>query len=165
MLERLLTYNLWANERLVDNIRSVDPVKGASVALAPFGSIHDALRHVIGAEMIWRERVEGSSPSDFMGITDGKTTDELLADLVRASQGWLDLARTRPDILASSITYATTKGDPFTQSVADIVMHVVNHSTYHRGQIMSALRSVHDGRLGGLDLILYVRSTNVPGTL
>ncbi len=158
MLDRFLAYNLWANTRLVENIRSVPADTYANLPLAPFGSMHETLRHLVGAETIWLDRVRGTSPADFMGITDGRSTDELLEMLLAASRSWVELS-TAPTGLPAEVTYATTKGDPFTQSVADLVLHVVNHSTYHRGQIMSLLRSVYDGRLGGLDMILFARTT------
>ena len=158
MLQRYLEYNLWANERLVDNIQSVPTDAISTLPLAPFGSIHDALRHIVGAESIWLERVRGQSPSDFMGSTENKTLQELLGMLVARSNEWVQHFAENPDALTGKVTYATTKGDPFTQLTQDVVTHVVNHSTYHRGQIMSALRSVYEGRLAGLDMIVFTRT-------
>ncbi len=158
MLQRYLEYNLWANTRLVDNIKAVPAEEISALPLAPFGSIYDALRHIVGAENIWLERVRGQSPSDFMGITEGKTLNELLDMLAARSNEWVQYFETNPSSLTGTFTYATTKGDQFTQSTQDVVMHVVNHSTYHRGQIMSALRSVYEGRLAALDMLVFTRS-------
>lgn len=158
MLQRYLDYNLWANRRLVENIRAVPADLVEWVPLAPFGSIHDALRHIVGAQNIWLERLRGESPSDFMGLTAGRSTDDLCEMLVLTSQAWIQHVESHPSCLGGTISYATTKGDPFVQEVSDVVMHVVNHSTYHRGQVMSALRSVFEGRLHGLDLIAYSRT-------
>lgn len=162
MLQRYLTYNLWANTRLIENIAGVPASSIDGLPLAPFGSIHEALRHIVGAENIWLERMKGQSPTDFLGFTEGKTLDELLGMLLAGSQRWVEYATGHagdaewmsPD---ATMTYATTKGDVFVQVIPDVVLHVVNHSTYHRGQIMSALRSVYDGRLLGLDMFVFAR--------
>ncbi|MBK6291214.1 MAG: DinB family protein [Ignavibacteria bacterium] len=162
MLQRYLTYNLWANTRLIENIAAVPASSIDGLPLAPFGSIHEALRHIVGAENIWLERMKGQSPTDFLGFTEGKTLDELLGMLRVGSQRWVEYVTDRardaewmsPE---ATMTYTTTKGVVFVQAIPDVVLHVVNHSTYHRGQIMSALRSVYDGRLLGLDMFVFAR--------
>lgn len=157
MLQRYLDYNLWANRRLVENIRAVPADLVETVPLAPFGSIHDALRHIVGAQNIWLERLRGESPSDFMGLTAGRSTDDLCEMLVLTSQAWVQHVADHPAQLMGTVSYATTKGDQFVQQVDDVITHVVNHSTYHRGQVMSALRSTYDGKLLGLDMIVFSR--------
>lgn len=157
MLKRYVEYNLWANRRLVDNLRAVPADVVSALPLAPFGSIHGVLRHIVGAQNIWLQRVRGDSPSDFMQFTEGKSTDELCAMLIRTSEAWVEYIDANPQILEGAIRYATTTGDQYEQSIADVVMHVVNHSTYHRGQVMSALRSAFDGKLLGLDMIVFSR--------
>lgn len=158
MLQRYLQYNLWANERLIDNIQSVPTDAISTLPLAPFGSIHNALRHIVGAESIWLERLRGQRPSNFMSSTENKTLQELLGMLVTTSNEWVQHFAENPEALTGTFTYTTTKGDPFTHLAQDVVTHVVNHSTYHRGQIMSALRSVYEGRLAGLDMIVFART-------
>lgn len=157
MLDRYLQYNLWANLRLVENIRSVDADLVTNVALAPFGGVIGVLRHIVGAQNIWLQRARGESPTDFMGFTDGKNLHDLCEMLISTSEAWIAFATQHPEALKGAITYATTTGDQFTQTMSDVVMHVVNHGTYHRGQVMSALRSVYDGKLQGLDLIAFAR--------
>jgi uncharacterized damage-inducible protein DinB len=162
MLHRFLDYNLWANARLTENIAAVPKSSIDRLPLAPFGSIHEALRHIIGAENIWLERMKGQSPKDFLGFTEGKTLDELQGMLLDGSRRWIECVTGRagdadwmsPD---ATMTYTTMKGDVFVQAIPDVVLHVVNHSTYHRGQIMSALRSIYDGRLLGLDMFVFAR--------
>ncbi|HLP29385.1 MAG TPA: DinB family protein [Candidatus Didemnitutus sp.] len=161
-LQRFLDYNLWANARLSENIASVPSSSIEQLPLAPFGSIHETLRHVIGAENIWLDRIMGQSPTNFLAITEGRTLDELREMLVDISGRWVEYASAGSETanifsVDGVITYSTTKGDVFEQAIPDVVLHMVNHSTYHRGQVMSALRSVYDGRLSALDLIVFTR--------
>ena len=154
---QLLHYNVWANERLASNILSVKSDSVFDVAIAPFEHVLEALRHITGAEIAWRMRIEGQSPSSVMALTNGRTGPELLDTLQDASRRLVEIAQDIPDLSSHRITYSTTTGVQYDHPASDILLHVVNHSTYHRGQIMSALRTVTTGPLLPLDYIAYVR--------
>lgn len=156
-MQQLLHYNLWANERLASNILSVGSESVFDVRIAPFDSVLVGLQHITGAEIAWRMRIEGQSPRSVTALTDGRTGPEILDTLMDASRRLVEIARNIPDLLSHRITYTTTTGVEYDHPASDILIHVVHHSTYHRGQIMSALRSVTSGPLLPLDYIAYVR--------
>ena len=68
-----------------------------------------------------------------MGLTAGRSTEDLCEMLVVTSQAWVQHVADHPAQLMGTVAYATTKGDQFVQQVDDVVTHVVNHSTYHQG--------------------------------
>ena len=82
---------------------------------------------------------------------------------------WAEMVRTRAPLLAGlteqvlkePITYENPPGTSWTYSVRQVLLHVVNHSTYHRGQVASMLR-----QLGTVppatDLLIYVDEYPVP---
>ncbi|MCX6140355.1 MAG: hypothetical protein NTX15_05920, partial [Candidatus Kapabacteria bacterium] len=112
-LTTYITYNLWANKRLVENINACHAEDVRTVAIAPFGSILDAMRHIVGAQNIWHERAQGISPTDFMGFTEGRSMVQLQDQLLDTSQKWIDLVEKHPHVAEASITYKTMQGEPY----------------------------------------------------
>lgn len=76
---------------------------------------------------------------------------------------WLDyLENLNDDDWARSVEYRTTRGDPFSDSVADILTHVTIHGGYHRGQLAKII--VRNGGTPAVtDFIVYVRSASAGG--
>jgi len=157
ILRRFLEYNIWANARLVENIKTVDPAIVANAPLAPFGSIHATLRHIVGAQHVWMLRLNGTSPRDLMQFTEGKGLSDTCTMLVDTAAVWVDHAETNGLDPDQQVSFNALDGSPHTMNMTDIMLHLVNHSTYHRGQIMSALRTLTTGQLLGLDMISYAR--------
>ena len=74
--------------------------------------------------------------------TDDMNPDGIANLLVETSDDLFNEYKSRPDLEGASITFATTAGSEASVIGGDIGIHVVNHRTYHRGQIMAALRDV-----------------------
>jgi uncharacterized damage-inducible protein DinB len=113
-------------------------------------SILETLGHIYGAEKLWLERVTGQSAV----WAGGGSVEELRLRWPLVSAGWGAWAvAAEPD---SEIDYRDLKGNPHKDLVWQIVFHVVNHSTHHRGQVAAFFRA-----LGivppTLDLIAFVR--------
>jgi len=83
--------------------------------------------HILGASKIWLARMHGVSMTEppVVPLT-AETIDEL-------ESGWLEALETAA--LDQEIAYRNLAGEPYSRTLADIVRHVVNHSTYHRGQL------------------------------
>ena len=92
--------------------------------------------HILNAHHVWNSRI--MSQSNRYGVWQIHNVDEL-GDIDR--QNYLDsikiLDQGSPETM---IKYFTSKGEPFTNSTRDILFHVINHSTYHRGQIAADFR-------------------------
>jgi len=93
--------------------------------------------HILNAHHIWNSRISGQNPvfgvwqshyHNHFGELDQANYDRTTAVLASVT----DLGRV--------IRYSTTTGAAFENSIKDILFHVINHSTYHRGQIASQLR-------------------------
>jgi uncharacterized damage-inducible protein DinB len=114
------------------------------------------LTHVFGADRLWLARVEGAA---FPGVPT--EAERNLGFLTRAwpalYDGWRKWARglTDENVLAP-LAYHDLKGNPWTTPIWQIVLHVVNHGTHHRGQVSGFLRAM--GKTPPpLDLIAYYR--------
>jgi uncharacterized damage-inducible protein DinB len=107
---------------------------------------------------LWLERFHGRSPGRVEGLDAltsiaavGGRADEVSEGL----QAWA--AALPPDALGRSVSYRSLRGDPFTMPLHDLLQHVVNHGTYHRGQIAMALRLLGAGAVPSTDFVIFQR--------
>jgi uncharacterized damage-inducible protein DinB len=156
-LSRLIDYTIWANHRVMRACATIPPDDFRREMGASFGSLRGTLAHMMWAEWVWLERWKGISPS-------GPPDESELADVIALRDRWKvieDHRRAWLDALppsgpASVIAYKTMAGAPFTAPLWQLVQHVANHSTYHRGQATSLLRQV-GGRTVGTDMVQFDR--------
>lgn len=153
----LYAYNRWANRRILDAAARLDPASFTKDLGGSFPSIRDTLAHVLGAEWVWLSRWRGESPTGLPSEWDLSTLEALRgrwAEVERDQRALVDgLAE---EDLGRSIAYRNTRGDPFENTMGQMLRHVVNHSTYHRGQVVTMLRQLGAGAVG-TDLIQYYR--------
>ena len=142
-LARLLRYTVWANHRVM----RVAATLGLDDFKRDLGSSHGGVRgtlaHMMWAELIWLERLKGlpnprkmdeSEFADIVALRNRWTVVE------EHRQAWFD-ALPEPAV-AEPIRYKTTEGTPFENPLWQIVQHMANHSTYHRGQLTSFYRTL-----------------------
>jgi len=138
----LYEFNRWANQRILDAVTALSSEQFARDLKSSFPSVRDTLVHVLGADWIWLSRWQGVSPT--------QTPDWGLTTLASIRSRWEQienertafLERLTPDALHGVLEYRTLKGDPFSNPLWQLLRHVVNHSTYHRGQITTMLRQL-----------------------
>lgn len=128
-LQRLQVYNNWATTSLLRHLAEQSAVPENTLIL---------MQHIINAESIWTSRISSEKPT--VGVWEAHTLEECaeihkqssekLSQLLKAEQG-----------LNTQISYVTSKGDPYTDNMHDILIHVFNHATYHRAQIAKDLRN------------------------
>jgi len=139
----LLAYGSWANARMFDAASALsEELLNHSVA-SSFPSVLATLAHIAGAEWVWLRRWVGESPNGFPDWV----TKPVLAD-VRARLGAIEQERDAfvsglsDADLGRSVAYQTLSSQPSSDRLGDLLRHVVNHSTYHRGQVATQLRQL-----------------------
>ncbi len=125
-LERLFQYDGWANREVVSRLRE---------AGSPESSLR-LLNHIVGAQWLWIARLNQEQAKT--GVWPAMSLDEIASDLDRLREVWRSVLQ-RIDA-TTSIDYRNTKGQPWTSRVEDVLMHVIIHSAYHRGQIATVVR-------------------------
>jgi uncharacterized damage-inducible protein DinB len=139
----LYDYNAWANHRSLDAASALTAEKFVQPMGSSFGSVRDTLAHLYGAEWIWLERFQGRSPSSLPDTTQFKDLrslrerwNELEARLLGFVRG---LTQTDVDRV---FEYKTLKFGVYSNPLCESLQHLVNHGTYHRGQVTTLLRQL-----------------------
>jgi len=144
-LAGLFAYNRWANERTVASARALSAEEYERDLGGGFPSVRDTLVHIASATEAWHERFHGRSPGRLLTGADVPGLDEAASRLELADAAIERFAlETDPARLSDVLTYMNLKGEPKKVPYWVVLRHVVNHGTYHRGQIASMIR-----RLGG----------------
>lgn len=141
---RFLDYNTWANARTWDAVAALSDAQQRAPNGSSFPSILLTLAHIVGAEWIWMERWSGRSASAFPEWVASPTS---LDDLRRRLEAIDAERRTFIDAggdagLAAPLPYTLFSGTTDEQPFEVLLTHVMNHSTYHRGQIATMLRQL-----------------------
>ena len=131
-LTRLFTYDAWANHEVLTALRSSNGPLAHALKLAA---------HVLAAERLWLARLEQKEPD--IPVWPEFTIDECQDLASELSQLWTSyLAASSEADLGKSVSYRNSKGENWSSRKGDILMHVVMHSAYHRGQIAADMRAV-----------------------
>ena len=140
---QLLLYTLWADRTVLNALREVKPEDLTRDAGVSFGSLLGTMVHILGSQRRWLARFAGSPAQPGPGPAD-------FPDLLAWIQGWEEtasgieafLASLTEEQLVAEITWEDTEIGPVTRPLWQPVSHMVNHSTYHRGQVVSLMRQL-----------------------
>jgi uncharacterized damage-inducible protein DinB len=151
-------YNTWANTKIVEVLRDVNDEIFFRENKSSFSSIGITVLHIWGAQHVWFKRMEGISLTAFPH-TEVRDKLLILEGLVKSSVDFQTLIESKgEEFLTSVYAYNNLKGDPFQDTIEDTLFHVVNHSSYHRGQIITMLREAGVAKVVSTDLIHYLRT-------
>jgi len=154
-----LTYNTWANAKVTDVLREVSDDIYFHENKSSFPSIAKTILHIWGAQDVWLNRLKGVSLSAWPQLDKQNTRLGSLDGLVRSSAELHDFVKSKGDgFLTTRYAYKNLKGDPFEDKVEDTLFHIVNHGSYHRGQITTMLREANIEKVASTDLIHYLRT-------
>ena len=150
-----LDYSAWASQRLLDAAAKLSPEELKRDFQTADKTVLDTLAHVYAADRIWLARVKGEPRATFLDPEDRDLT-VLQSEWPALHERW-KLWITELGDASGNISYKDMRGNPYTQPAWQIVLHLVNHGTHHRGQVSGFLRSM--GKTPPpLDLIAYYRA-------
>jgi uncharacterized damage-inducible protein DinB len=161
LLEQYASYNLWADERLLQTVSSLSESQQKQLVPGSFPSLHHTLLHVFDASSVWWQRLKRNEtvkwPSkDFKGSTTDLVKEILNQD--RLWQAWVKKAEEAS--LIEVLHYETSRKEIFAQPVFELLLHLFNHGTYHRGQIVTTLRLLNVDTIPATDFIVFSRTKN-----
>lgn len=158
LLRSHIAYSAWASARLVGAAGELTPEELTRNFGTADKSVLGTLVHVFGADRIWLARLKGEPATTYLADEDYRLA-VLQNDWPALYQRWKDWAAGLTDEAAQSeVSYQDMRGNPWRQPLGQLVLHVVNHGTHHRGQVAGFLRSMGHTP-PKLDLVLYYRDS------
>ncbi len=135
-------YDRWANGRLLDAVSGLSEAEVKKPLGGSFGSILGTLRHILWSEWLWLGRWQPAEPGNLNPLS--------ISDLAELKSHWSAFERLqeaflltlRQADLARVISYQNPPGTTWSYTLAHMLRHVVNHSTYHRGQVVTLMRQL-----------------------
>ena len=157
-LRVLLDYHYWARDRALDAVEPLSPDQFTRDMGNSFRSIRDTLAHTYAAEWAWYSRWEGDSPTALL-------PPDMFPDVPALRAAWAaQEVKTRAflDALGDAgidrtFDYKMMNGQPGASVFWHMLQHVVNHATYHRGQVTTMLRQLGVEPPKSTDLISFYR--------
>ena len=157
-LQTLVDYHYWATHRM---LAAVEPLSAEQLTRDlgnSFRSVRDTLVHLYSSEWVWLSRLHGTSPTT-------RPSPEQFADLAAIRAVWAETEedfRTFVGSLDASgvdavLEYSMLDGRPTSARTSYILQHMVNHGTYHRGQVTTMLRQLGAAPPPALDFIVFTR--------
>jgi uncharacterized damage-inducible protein DinB len=157
-LHTLIDYHYWATDRMLTAVEPLSPEQFVRDMGNSFRSVRDTLSHLQSAEWVWLSRFQGSSPTSAL-------PHERFADVAAVRTAW---AETEAGLRAFAesldeaglervLEYRLLSGQEAATPIAHLVQHLVNHGTYHRGQVTTMLRQLGAAGPKSLDLITFYR--------
>ncbi len=158
LIENYARYNLWANNVVADMLTTITEEEFKYSNQSSFGSIGATLWHIFGAEKLWMERLAGKSPSSFPKYRSLPPIEILNSFIINSDRFTQQILSYEELQLTENISYTTLSSGAGSNYRADICIHAINHSTFHRGQIISMLRDLGYRDFESLDYIYFIRS-------
>jgi uncharacterized damage-inducible protein DinB len=140
-LQELIDHNYWARDRQLRACAALTEEQFLRPLGSSFSSVRDTLAHLAEVEWLWLERWRGRSPRampaarEFPSLAAVSERWHTVEGELRAYLGGLD-----GSALERPFTYVNLKGETWTYVLWRAVFHLLNHQSYHRGQVTAQLR-------------------------
>ena len=158
LLLQFAAYNVWANQRMVECIENLADDQINREINSSYKSIYATLLHMLDAESIWWQRVKLQEQVDVPSQSFNGSILELGNSLMKQSKQWKEWVDLATDAaLEHEFIYRNSKKEQFKQPVHEALLHLFNHQSYHRGQLITMFRQVGLETVPNTDLIAFSR--------
>ena len=161
MLQQLATYNVWANNKLIYCIQQQPEGLWYQQTPSSFDSLYKTILHMWDAESAWWQRMKMQErimvPS--ATVKEKEPLFQHVANgLIEQSLEWEEWVKAASDMALQHVfQYQNLNGEQFKQPVFEVLVHVFNHGTYHRGQLVSMLRQLGISTIPQTDFAFWCR--------
>lgn len=161
LLTRFAAYNLWANQAFAACVQQLPPALQMQEINSSFPGLHATVLHLWDAESIWWQRMKLQEKIIRPSTTFTGNTEAVTKGLLEQSKQWADWVQAAQEhMLEHEFIYRDSKREIFKQPVAHVLLHLFNHSTYHRGQLVTMLRQLDITTIPNTDFIAWSRNRN-----
>ncbi|WP_343633662.1 DinB family protein [Fluviicola sp.] len=152
----LMNYTHWANRKVMGWLEQLEEEQWNQVHTSSFSSVRETVLHIASAEKIWIDFWNCSPDAVYLSSEFRGSTNDLLATWKLASEGMEQFVNEFPEErLSDPVTFRYPRGGVGRMLYWQSFAHIVNHSTYHRGQLVTLLRQAGFTELSSVDLATY----------
>jgi uncharacterized damage-inducible protein DinB len=154
VIRDLFAYNYWARDRQLEACAALRWDQLQCPLGNSFSSLHDTLVHLLGAEWVWLERLRGRSPAGLPAAGEFPSLETITNRWRIVERGFLDYLDTlNKEHLSAKVSYKNFSGVTWRYPVWLALLYILNHQTYHRGQVTTLLRQL-GAKPPAVDLLL-----------
>lgn len=155
---KLFNYNRWANAKVLESASTLTEEELMRKLGGSFPSVLGTLGHLHAAEWVWLERLKGVSPPGLPLAREAPTLSVLKEKWSAVEAGQKAFVESLTDArMDEKVSYRNVKGEPWTYGLSELLVHIVNHSTYHRGQVATMFRQLGK-KPAATDYLLFLDS-------
>jgi uncharacterized damage-inducible protein DinB len=158
LILQLSGYHTWANQQLIDIIQQLPGEKQMQTVASSFDSLLKTVIHLWDAESIWWQRLKLSERILIPSETFNGNFNEAANQLLQQNRQWTQwISNAQEHMFQHEFIYLNLKKEQFKQPVYQVLLHVFNHGTYHRGQLVTMLRQLGLEKIPQTDYIAWSR--------
>jgi uncharacterized damage-inducible protein DinB len=155
----LADYHVWANNIVCTWLDKISDEQWKQHIVSSFPGIYDTVLHLAASEKLWVERLKKFTKHELLTETFNGTKEELIKLWQESSLNFKKFIDDFPgDSLDEKLAFKNIKGVPHNQPYWQLFAHIINHTTYHRGQVVTMLRQVGFTELSSIDMTTYFRT-------
>ena len=157
LLKQYAAYNLWANKKIIETANLLSEEKINTEIVSSFPSVYKTFLHLMEVEYVWWERLKLTEHDTPSGWFTGDFT-ELSKKLLELSRQWQEWIESANEVNITHVfAYQNSKKEHFKQPVYEMLLHLFNHQTLHRGQLIMMFRQLGLDKIPPTDFIVFSR--------
>jgi uncharacterized damage-inducible protein DinB len=158
LLQQYAAYNIWANKIITDRIAQLQEDLIYKETASSFSSIYKTVVHLMDVESLWWQRLKLAEHPVWPGKTFDGNFETLSRELIFLSKQWNDWVSNATEINFTHVfAYHNSKKEYFKQPVYEMLLHLFNHQTFHRGQLVTMMRQNGIEKIPATDFIVFSR--------
>jgi uncharacterized damage-inducible protein DinB len=158
LLKQYATYNIWATQQLLHVILPLSEEQQKQEVPSSYSSLFKTLLHIWDAESIWWQRMKLAERIIVPSHDYTVSMQDLVNGLQNQSKQWEEWVSSASDLAIDHVfQYQTFDKTQYKQPTWQMLLHVFNHGTYHRGQLVNMLRQLGIDKLPATDFIIWAR--------
>lgn len=158
LLVQLASYNVWANKMITDAVLSLSEEQQNQQLKSSFPTLYATIMHMWIAESAWWQRVKLNEKINIPAEDANPSITDAVKGLMQQSSAWEEWTSHASEMMLQHVyAYQNSRREQFKQPVYETLLHVFNHSTYHRGQLITMMRTLGLNTIPATDFAVFCR--------
>jgi uncharacterized damage-inducible protein DinB len=157
LLQQYAAYNVWANNILLERIKKLSEEQINKEIASSFPSLYKTTVHLWFAEDIWWQRMQLVENIVVAANSFTGNFNELCTHLLKQSQQWAAWVNAASNNQLNQVFAYMRNKEQNKMKVHDMLLHLFNHATFHRGQLVTLLRQLGEDKIPATDFVAWCR--------